>query len=95
MKYRVKTHEKTVLVVRMRPDCVESSGVLTAKPVGRTIVYRSNPRFFLRKELHALLLKIVDAYPLEWKERLLLNRRRPRAKGKPVEPFADIEGKKR
>jgi hypothetical protein len=63
---------------------LESDGVLIAKPIGRTIVYSMNPRFFLQNELIALLLKIIDAYPPEWKEKLLYNRRRPRAKGKPV-----------
>jgi hypothetical protein len=63
---------------------LESGGVLIAKSYGRTISYSINPRFFLRNELTALLLKIIEAYPPEWKEKLLFNRRRPRAKGKPV-----------
>lgn len=69
---------------------LESYGVLVAKPVGRTIVYNMNPRFFLRNELLALLQKIIDAYPPEWKEKLLYNRRRPRAKGKPIKYLEDI-----
>lgn len=55
-----------------------------------------NSRFYLRKELIALLLKVIDAYPPEWKEKLLYNRRRPRAKGKPVvflEEWAKKEGR--
>jgi hypothetical protein len=63
---------------------LESDGVVTARFYGRTISYSINPRFFLRRELIALLLKIIDAYPPEWKEKLLFNRRRSRAKGKPV-----------
>jgi hypothetical protein len=43
-----------------------------------------NPGFFLRKELTALVLRIIEAYPPEWREKLLFNRRRPRAKGKPI-----------
>ena len=69
---------------------LEADGVLIAKPVGRTIVYSINPRYFIRNELKALLLKIVDAYPPEWKENLLYNRRRPRAKGKPVQILEKI-----
>jgi hypothetical protein len=69
---------------------LESDGVLIAKSFGRTIIYRMNPRFFLRKELTALLLKVIDAYPPEWKEKLLFNRRRPRAKGKPITLLKDI-----
>jgi hypothetical protein len=52
-----------------------------------------NPRFFLRKELTALLLKVIDAYPPAWKEKLLFNRRRSRAKGKPVVFLEDIAKK--
>lgn len=70
---------------------LEADGVLIAKPFGRTIVYSMNPRFFLHTELTALVLKIVEAYPPQWKELLLNNRRRPRAKGKPIVMAEDIE----
>ena len=69
---------------------LESDGVLIMRPYGRTIIYSMNPRFFLRKELTALLLKIIDAYPPQWKEKLLYNRRRPRAKDKSVKYLEDI-----
>jgi hypothetical protein len=69
---------------------LEADGVLTAKAYGRTIAYRFNPRFFLRKELSALLRKAIEAYPPEWRQKLLFNRRRPRAKGKPVVWLEDI-----
>jgi hypothetical protein len=69
---------------------LESDGVLIAKSYGRTINYSMNPRFFLRKELTALLLKIIDAYPPDWQEKLMFNRRRPRAKGKPIKLLKDI-----
>jgi hypothetical protein len=72
---------------------LESDGVLIAKSYGRTISYSMNPRFFLREELTALLLKIIEAYPPDWKEKLLYNRRRPRAKGKPVMLLKDIAKK--
>jgi hypothetical protein len=70
---------------------LEAAGVLIAKRYGRTVSYRFNPRLFIRAELKALLLKVIDAYPPEWKQRLLLDRRRPRAKGKPVTWLADRE----
>lgn len=75
--------------IKRELNILESNGILKAQPIGRTIVYSINSRFFLRKELTLLLLKIVDAYPPEWKEKLLFNRRRPRAKGKPVRLLAD------
>jgi predicted transcriptional regulator len=73
---------------------LESDGVLVAKSYGRTINYSMNPRFFLRNELIGLLLKIIEAYPPEWKEKLLFNRRRSRAKGIPVVVLKDITKKK-
>ena len=73
---------------------LESDGVLIAKSYGRTICYNLNPRFFLRKELTALLLKVINAYPPEWKEKLLFNRRRHRAKGKPIVFLEDIAKKR-
>lgn len=72
---------------------LESDGVLVAQSYGRTIIYKMNPRFYLRKELNSLLLKIIDAYPPEWREQLLLNRRRPRAKGKPITLLNEIRKK--
>ena len=69
---------------------LEADGVLIAKPVGRTIVYSMNPRYFVRNELTALLFKIIDAYPPEWKEDLLHNRRRPRARGKTVRYLENV-----
>jgi hypothetical protein len=72
---------------------LEADGVLIAKSYGRTITYRINPRFFLRKELSALLLKAIDAYPPDWKRKLLFNRRRPRAKGKSIVLLSDLEKK--
>jgi hypothetical protein len=72
---------------------LEADGVLIAKPYGRTIIYRFNPRYYLRKELSALLLKVIEAYRPDWKQKLLFDRRRPRAKGKPVVFLEDIEKK--
>jgi hypothetical protein len=79
--------------IKRELNSLESEGVLTAKSYGRTISFTMNSRFFLRKELIDLLLKVIDAYPPEWKEKLLFNRCRPRAKGKPV-VFLEEIGKK-
>lgn len=72
---------------------LEADGVLIAKSYGRTITYKINPKYFLLKELTALLLKAIDAYPPEWKEKLIFSRRRPRAKGKPVVYLEELEKK--
>ena len=63
---------------------LESSDVLVSKKVGRTRVYEFNPRYPFLSELKSLLEKALSFYPEEIQERLLMNRRRPRKKDKPL-----------
>jgi len=62
---------------------LEAAGVIVSRKVGRTIVFQFNPRYALLPELQALLEKALSFYPEELQARLLLNRRRPRRRGKP------------
>jgi hypothetical protein len=64
-------------------DRLENSGVIVSRKAGRTILYQFNPRYALLDELRALLAKAISFYPEDLQERLLMNRRRPRRKGKP------------
>ncbi len=61
---------------------LEGSGVIVSREVGRTVVFQFNPRYALLKELQALLDKAIYFYPNDLQERLLINRRRPRRRGK-------------
>ena len=63
---------------------LEINGVLASRLVGRTRLYSLSPRYAFKSELEALLAKALDFYPSEERERLLLNRRRPRRSGKPL-----------
>ena len=63
---------------------MEAGGVLVSKPAGRTLLYSLNPRYPFRAELEALLRKALDFYSDEDRRRLLMNRRRPRRRGKPL-----------
>lgn len=63
---------------------LENSDVLVSKKVGRTRVYEFNPRYPFLSELKSLLEKALSFYPEEIQERLLMNRRRPRKKDKPL-----------
>jgi len=63
---------------------LENGGVIYSKQVGRTRVYAFDPRYPFLKELQALLKKALDFYPEEVREKLLMNRRRPRRPGKPL-----------
>lgn len=69
--------------IQKQLDKLESGGVLASQTVGRTRLYEFNPRYPFLKELKALLEKALSFYPEKEKDRLLMNRRRPRRKGKP------------
>ncbi len=63
---------------------LELGGVLYSRLVGRTRLYTFNPRFIFLEELRQMLDKALSFYPEEERERLLMTRRRPRRKGKPL-----------
>ena len=62
---------------------LEGGGVIVSREVGRTVLYDFNPRYAFLIELKALLEKAISYYPDDLQERLLMNRRRPRRRGKP------------
>ena len=63
---------------------LENGGVLSSRAVGRTRLYGFNPRYTFLKELRALLEKALSFYPEDLRSALLMSRRRPRRKGKPL-----------
>jgi hypothetical protein len=65
-------------------DGLERSGVLVSRSVGSTREYVFNPRYPMRDELRALVEKALSLYPKELREELLITRKRPRRKGKPL-----------
>jgi len=65
-------------------DKLETGGVLVSRLVGRTRLYTFNPRYPFLKEIKTLLDKALSFYPAEVREKLLMNRRRPRRRGKPL-----------
>lgn len=68
--------------VQKQLDKFEKNGVLVSRLVGRTRPYMFNPRYPFLAELKNLLKKALSFYPQEEQSELLMNRRRPRAKGK-------------
>ncbi len=64
--------------VQKQLEKLETGGVLVSQPVGRTRVYRFNPRFPFRAELLALLARALAFYPPDVRTALVANRRRPR-----------------
>ncbi len=63
-------------------DKFERSGILASRSVGRTRPYVFNPRYPFLGELKNLLKKAFSFYSPEEQEELIMNRRRPRARGK-------------
>lgn len=63
-------------------DKFERSGILASRSVGRTRPYVFNPRYPFLGELKNLLKKAFSFYSPEEQEELMMNRRRPRARGK-------------
>ncbi|MCL4465473.1 MAG: winged helix-turn-helix domain-containing protein [Chloroflexi bacterium] len=70
--------------IQKQLDKLEAAGVLASRSVGRTRLYTFNPRYPFLEELKALLYRALSFYPPSQRERLLMNRRRPRRRGKPV-----------
>lgn len=68
--------------IQMQLDKFEKSGVLVSRAVGRTRPYVFNPRYPFLKEVKALLEKALSFYPENERQELVMNRRRPRARGK-------------
>ena len=63
---------------------LEEAGIIYSKNAGKTILYQLNPRYPFYKELLALLEKAITFLPESEKVKLLMNRKRPRRKGKPL-----------
>jgi hypothetical protein len=63
-------------------DKMEAGGVLVSRTVGRTRPYILNPRYPFLNELKSLLEKALSFYPASEYEELVMNRRRPRSRGK-------------
>jgi len=64
-------------------ESLEEGGVLVSFQIGRSRLYKFNPRYYFLIELKALLKKALEAYPEELKELLMFNRTAPRKKNKP------------
>lgn len=68
--------------IQKQLDKLEAGGVLVSREVGRTRPYAFNPRYPFLRELTGLLEKALSFYPARDREELLMNRRRPRGRGK-------------
>lgn len=70
--------------IQRQLDALERAGILISSLIGRTRLYKFNPRYPLLAELTALIEKALSFYPDDEKERLVMVRQRPRRRAKPL-----------
>jgi predicted transcriptional regulator len=70
--------------VQKQLNKLEDNGVLISRKRGRTNSFSMNPRFPFKKELEALLEKILYFTGKAEKEKYFIPRLRPRRRGKPL-----------
>jgi DNA-binding transcriptional ArsR family regulator len=74
--------ERPLSGVQMALFGLERDGLVAGRLVGRTRLFRLNPRYFAREELQRYLLKLTEADPT-LRARVEELRRRQRRSGKP------------
>jgi hypothetical protein len=74
--------EVDLYTIQNQLNKLELGGILASQMKGRTRIYTFNPRYPFLKELKAILDKALTYYPEEERDKLVMNRRRPRRRGK-------------
>lgn len=63
---------------------LEGDGVVVSRLLGKLREYQLNPQYSFYIPLKELLKTALEAYPASVKQRLIMNRSRPRKAGKPT-----------
>ena len=79
-----KFYDTDLRSIQNQFEKLEIGGVLYSRLVGNTRLYAFNARYPFLEELKALLDKALTFYPENERERMVMARRRPRRKGKPL-----------
>jgi len=74
---------KDLYAIQKQLEKLEVGGIIVSRTAGRTRLYSFNPRYAFLTQLKALLEKALSFYSKEDRDKLLMNRRRPRRRGKP------------
>lgn len=77
-------YETDLSPIQKQLDKLELAGILVHEKVGRTLLYKFNPRYLFLPELKKLLNKAFTCLPPEHQEKYTNDRKRPRRKGKPL-----------
>jgi hypothetical protein len=75
---------KDVFGIQSQLDRLENGGILVSRTAGRTRLYSFNPRYPFLAELAQLLERALSFYRPDEREALLMNRRRPGRREKPL-----------
>jgi DNA-binding transcriptional ArsR family regulator len=75
--------ELSLFSIQKALAALERDGLVAARSMGRTRVYRLNPRYFALRELQQYLDRLVQP-ETTLRSRAQLIRRRPRLTGKPL-----------
>lgn len=70
--------------IQKQLDRLERGGVLYSRQAGKTRLFGLNPRYPFLSELKCLLAKALQFYPPQDRERIVVTRRRPRQRDKPL-----------
>ena len=70
--------------IRLQLDRFEEAGLLVSRQIGRSRLYRLNPKSPFEKPIREILKIAYETMPLSERQKLFFKRRRPRRKGKPV-----------
>lgn len=73
-----------ISTIQNQLDKFELGGIISSTTWGWTRLYVFNPRYPFLKELKQLLEKALSFYPEDVREKLVMERLRPRRRGKPV-----------
>lgn len=73
--------------VQYNVEKLEDAGILKSRLLGRTRLYRVNPRYVLKDDLLELLSTVLRYLPDEVISTYYMKRRRPRTKGKELRKF--------
>ncbi|MBO9496736.1 winged helix-turn-helix transcriptional regulator [Thalassotalea sp. G20_0] len=65
---------------------MEEDGVVVSHLIGRLREYRLNPRYVFLPTVKELVKAAIQLYPEAVIQDLVMNRNKPRSKGKPVAP---------
>ncbi|WP_026225136.1 winged helix-turn-helix domain-containing protein [Teredinibacter turnerae] len=79
-----KTFSTDISPIQKQLDRLERDGLLINEKIGRTRLYKYNPRYPFVPELKALIDKAIAMAPEAIQDTLLYDRRRPRKKDKPL-----------